>query len=86
MKGYKAKSALGNVHGAKSGGDQAQAPKCPLPVESDRLGISPPKSNCDTTCDMVFISRNSLPQAPIGGWSRRHPLPRVYQESRLPDG
>lgn len=56
------------------------------PVDSHRLCISPPKSNCDTMCNTVSISRNSLPKAPAGGWSCRHPLSSMHQEPRLPNG
>lgn len=43
------------VPGAKAKGNQAQASKSPLPVESHRTHQFPPETNCDNTHNMLSI-------------------------------
>lgn len=49
IKGIQSKISKGRkAHGAKSGGNQAQASKGPLPIELHRL--IPPASSCENIC------------------------------------
>lgn len=87
-KGYKAESAKrGNVHGAKSGGNQAHVPRV-LPVEPHRTGLIPPAPNGDHAvkcCLVGKLTKDPVPGDFTGCWSHRHPLPNTSPNSRLPD-
>lgn len=48
---YKTRSTKGS-HWVKYGGNQAQAPKSPFPVESHRTCFIPPAMSCDNMYKM----------------------------------
>ena len=51
--------------------------------------VKSPATSCDNTCKMLStkeLIRNAVPRIFIGGWSHRHPLPSMCQNSRLPEG
>lgn len=90
MKGYKAKPAKEKIHETKSGGNQAQTSKSPLPVESHGMSLTPLATNRDNTCKMLSVRmliRDSVPRAFIGGSaSQAFSLPGMYQNSHLSEG
>lgn len=73
----------------KSDGNQAQASRGPLPVESHRTRFLPPATSCDNMCENVVCKGSSLetlyPEYFLGT-DHISTLPSVCQNSRLPDG
>lgn len=70
-------------------GKTVQTSRCPLPMESHRTCLIP-QPHIVTTCVIWWLPGkfiwDSVPRAFIGAWSRRHPLPSVYQDTSLPEG
>lgn len=80
---YKATSIIKEKGGveAKIWGIQAWASRNPPPVTSDVL--ESPSSKLWQRLPKKLI-RDSVPRFLLGSWSRRHPLPSVYQ-NKIPD-
>lgn len=51
-KGYEEDQQTEKVDGAKFKGSQTQVSKNPLLIESDRMCLILPASNCDNTCEI----------------------------------
>lgn len=66
-----------------------KASKSVLPVESQRKHLIPQQRTVTThvkCCLLTKFIRNSAPRVFAGGWSHRHPLPSMFQNSRFPKG
>lgn len=60
--------------------------RSPLPEESQRMCLTPPIMGWDSTGEMLSTREalDSVPKVFTWGWSSRHPLPGMSQNSRLP--
>lgn len=63
------------MHRVKSGGNQAQTSKSPLPVELHRVCLISPAQ----------LIRDSVSRSFAGDWSHRHTFPNKHYNSRLPE-
>lgn len=79
------------AHEAKSRGKQAQVSRSSLVLEWQRSHLVLPGSAYDSTSEILSTreahqSLSGVPRVFIDGWSSRHPLSNMYQNSRLPEG
>ena len=71
------------VGGAKSGGNQAEASKTPLPVKSHRMHLIPPVTSYADVCDGFCLGcRGSAPRvllsAMVSAWDAEAQHPGFY--------
>lgn len=71
--------------GRKFRGSQTQDSGSPVPVESLRMCLIPLAVNCKNVkyCHLGKFIRGLVPRDFFGGWSHGHPLPGMYQNSKL---
>lgn len=86
-KGYKQNQQREKAHGMKSRGYQMQASKSSLPVESLRICLIPPASNCGDTCEMSTRETHEKLSPQSFSWEliTWQPLPSMYQNFGLPE-
>lgn len=69
------------AHRAKSRGDQGNFPR--VLFQWNHKWVWQHNVKC---CQLWKFVRDSVPRSFIGGWTRRHPLPGMYSNPRLPAG
>lgn len=78
------------MHGAKFRGNQAQASKSLVPVESHRMSLNPPAVNSVKMCEMLstkkLINETRCLRCFLGAGHVGTLCQAWYQESRLPEG
>lgn len=61
----------------------------PLSAEAHRTHVVPPAPSCDNMCSMSSpenLTRDLASKGFTASWLRRHPLPSIFQNSRLLEG
>lgn len=85
----KVKSAKGKAHGTKFRGNQVQASKCLLPVESNKMYFILSVTSCKIHMKYHLPGKligHPEPRVFIGCYLYRYSLPNIYNISKCPVG